>query len=734
MNKKINRGTFWIVFILIACITYVSIFGVTLGNFNIPSANQMRFGIDIRGGVEATYFPKDYDGVPTADELNAAKSVIEQRCDNQNITDREITVNQESGSILVRFPWKSDETEFNPEKAIAELGETALLTFRDPSGNILIEGKNVKSAVPALDPNTNKSVVNLEFDAEGAELFSNATASLVGSSMAIYMDDTMISNPMVKERISGGTAQITGLENADAAMSLASKINSGALPFSLESKNYSTISPSMGNGALDVMVKAGIWAFLLICLFMLLYYRLPGFVAIFALTLQVAGQLLALSVPQFTLTLPGIAAVILSIGMGVDANIITAERIKEEIADGKPVRAAIDAGYHKAFSAVFDGNITVIIVAIVLMIFGSGTMLSFGYSLLTGAILNFICGVTASKLMSKSLSQYGIFRKSWLYGNGKKRTKVVHFFKNKVIFYIISLVILVVGVAGYFVNGVSLDIQFKGGAMMTYSYTEEVDFGKIEAIVEDTLTRECDDVQAKTDLASGTTKFVLNMAGEDGLASQDQQALTAALQEAFPNSEIENAGVEIVQPFIGRDFLIDSIKAVVIAGILIVLYVWYSFRKISGLSAGLAGILALVHDVLVVLITFIVFGIAINESFIAAALTILGFSINDTIVIFDRIRENKMLHGGKMPIEELVDTSITQSISRSVNTSLCTLVSIVIVYIFAYVQGIESIKSFALPMIFGIISGCYSSVCLSGPIWTSWQKRAREKKAAKAAK
>ncbi len=223
------------------------------------------------------------------------------------------------------------------------------------------------------------------------------------------------------------------------------------------------------------------------------------------------------------------------------------------------------------------------------------------------------------------------------------------------------------------------------------------------------------------------------MAGVDSMSAEEQNSLTTKIEEAFPDNNIRREDVTVVEPFIGRDFLSESIMAVVIAVILIVLYVWYSFRKISGLTAGLAGILALVHDVLVVLITFIVFGIAINESFIAAALTILGFSINDTIVIFDRIRENKMLNGGKMPIEDLVDKSVSQSISRSVNTSLCTLLSIVVVYIFAHIQGVESIKSFALPMIFGIISGCYSSVCLSGPIWTSWQKKARERKLAKSA-
>lgn len=727
MGKRINRGVFWIVLVLILAITYLSLFGLNIGSFHIPAADEMRFGIDIRGGVEAIYFPKDYDGVPTATELNAAKAVIEERCDTKNILDREITVNTENGSILVRFPWKSDETEFNPEKAIAELGETALLTFRDPQGNILLEGKNVKSASPQLDQTTNQQVVALEFDDEGAKLFEEATRSLIGSQMAIYMDDVMISNPYVEEAISGGRAVITGMANFEEAVDLADKINSGALPFSLESRNYSAISPIMGTGALNVMVYAGIVAFILICLFMILYYRLPGVVAVFALTLQVAGQLLALSVPQFTLTLPGIAAVILSIGMGVDANIITAERIKEEIADGKSVRSAVDSGFHKAFSSVFDGNITVIIVAIILMIFGSGTMLSFGYSLLTGVILNFLCGVITSKLMMKSLSQYSCLRKTWLYGSGKKKEKIIRFYQNRMKYFIISGAIILIGVVCMFVNGVQFDIQFKGGAILTYSYVDEIDTNQAAAITEETLGRTCD-VQTKSDFAGTTTKLVLNLAGKEGLASQDQDKLTAALQEAFPNNQIALSDVSVVEPFIGKDFAVDSAKAIILAVILIILYVWFSFRKVSGLSAGVTGIIALFHDVLMVFLVFVIFKMPVNDSFIAAALTILGFSINDTIVIYDRIRENKGLYGNKMPIEDIVNKSITQSLSRSVNTNLCTLLSIVIVYIFAYVQDISSIKSFALPMIFGIISGCYSTICIAGPIWVSWQKHKSRKK------
>ncbi|MBQ8588525.1 MAG: protein translocase subunit SecD [Clostridia bacterium] len=707
-------------------VTYTAIFGVSIGSFNVPSASDMRFGIDIRGGVEATYFPKDYEGVPSAGELDSAKLIMEERCDAQNILDREITVNRENGSILVRFPWKSDEAEFNPEKAIAELGETALLTFRDPQGNILLEGKNVKNAMSQYDQQTGQQVVALEFDSEGAKLFEQATEKLVGSSMAIYMDDMMISNPRVEEKITGGQAVITGMENAEEAGELASKINSGSLPFSLESKNYNAISPIMGTGALDVMVYAGIIAFIIICLFMIIKYRLPGFVAAFALTLQVACQLLALSVPQFTLTLPGIAAVILSIGMGVDANIITAERIREEIACGKSVRAAIDAGFHKAFSSVFDGNITVIIVAIILMIFGSGTMLSFGYSLLTGVILNFLCGVLTSKLMMKSLSNYEKLRKPGFFGNGKKSEKVFNFYQNRIKCYLVSLAIFLVGIVCIFTNGIDFDIQFKGGAIINYTYTQEIDTNKVMSVVEDTLGRQCD-VQTKSDLTSDSTKLVLNLTRKEGLASAEQDKLTNALKEAFPDNNVKLSDVSVVEPFIGKDFAVDSMKAIIFSAILIILYVWFSFRKVSGLSAGVTGLIALLHDVLIVFFAFVVFRIPINDSFIAAALTILGFSINDTIVIYDRIRENKGFYGNKMPIEEIVNKSISQSFTRSLNTNLCTLLSIVIVYIFACVQDIQSIKSFALPMIFGIISGCYSTICIAGPIWVSWQKHKDKK-------
>lgn len=733
--KKGKKISFFIAVIIIAILGCVALKGIHTDKFELKGANELRYGIDIRGGVEATYYPKDYDGTPSDEELDTARAIIETRLDSKNISDREVTVNRQNGSILVRFPWKSDETEFNPQKAIAELGETAQLTFRDANGTVLLEGKHIKKAEGQYVESTGQHIVALELTDEGAVAFEEATGMLVGQQMPIYMDETMISNPTVNEQISGGKATITGMENAEQAKDLADKINSGALPFSLESSNYSTISPTMGSGALDVMKLAGLVAFILVCLFMLLYYRLPGFVAVFALSLQVIVQLLAVSVPQFTLTLEGIAAIILSIGMGVDANIITSERIKEEINDGKSVKAAIETGFHKAFSSVFDGNVTVMIVAIVLMVFGSGSMISFGYSLLTGNILNFICGITTSKLMIRSLSQFEFLRKPWLYGEkkNKKPLKVFKFYKNRTKAYIISLVLVAVGVVCIFINGIGLDIQFQGGAIIKYTYTGDIDTSAVQNVVSDSIGRQCD-IQLTEDMATGTKRFVLNLSEKDGLSSQDQDALNTALVEAFPDNALESAGAEIVEPFIGKEFAKDCIEAIIISAVLIILYIWYSFRKISGLSAGLSGLFALFHDVVLVFFTFIVFKMAVNSSFIAAALSILGFSINDTIVIFDRIRENKKFYGSKLTTEEIVDRSITQSLTRSVNTSLCTLLSMVVVFVFAQAKDVQSIITFSLPMIIGIISGCYSSVCLAGPIWVSWQNHKEKKALAKKSK
>jgi protein-export SecD/SecF family membrane protein len=424
-RREIKKRHFFIVAAVIFVMAWVALFGVKIPigiyDFTLQGAPDMRFGIDIRGGVDAVFQPKDLARLPTAGELEAARAVIETRLDQKNILDRDVTVDRQSGFVIVRFPWKSDEKEFNPQQAIAELGETARLTFQDPQGNVIVDGTHVKSSQVGTNRETGGIAVLLEFDDEGARLIDEATARLVGQAMPIYMDERRISEPIVNSRITGGSAYIDKIGSTEEAQDLANKISAGSLPFSMVTRNHSSISPTLGAGALDIMVTAGAVAFGIICLFLLVYYRLPGFVACIALLMQVSGQLLALSLPQITLTLPGIAGIILSIGLGVDANIIISERISEELRAGKPLNAAIASGFKRAFSSVFDGNITVMIVAVLLMLLGSGAILSFAYSLLTGVILNFAAGVFASRLMIKSLSLFEPLRKPALYMKGWQR-------------------------------------------------------------------------------------------------------------------------------------------------------------------------------------------------------------------------------------------------------------------------------------------------------------------------
>ena len=465
--KRTGKSVFFIVLSLILVITTLAFTGVhtwygDLEKVWIKGGNDIRWGIDIRGGVDVTFSPPhDYDA--TDEEMSAAEAIIKVRLISLNITDYEVYTDLNKDRIIVRFPWKEGETDFSPEKAIQELGETALLTFREgntvsadgaPSGitaeTIILQGQDVQNAAAAYTQNQmtgqNVPVVSLKLSPEGAEKFSDATGRLVGQVISIWMDDTMLSYPSVRDQITGGEAIIDGMESIEAAKDLADKINAGALPFKLITENYSTISPTLGEGAKDAMTLAGTIAFIIVSIMMIALYRLPGVIAVVGLAGQVGFMIVSItgffpSFPSFTLTIPGIAGIILSIGFGVDANVITAERIKEELETGKTIDGAINAGFDRAFSAIFDGNITVIIVAATLMgafgapgsffstlfhpvffMFGpstSGNIYSFGYTLLVGVILNFIMGVTASRLMLKSISKFDAFRKPWLYGGAK---------------------------------------------------------------------------------------------------------------------------------------------------------------------------------------------------------------------------------------------------------------------------------------------------------------------------
>ena len=454
-SKRTGKPVFFVVLILILAITYTAFFGVEnyygdTRKVYVKGANDIRWGIDIRGGVEAVFSPDKEDVDITDEDMDAAKAIIETRLVNKNITDYEVYTDSDNHQIIVRFPWAADESDFDAAAAVQELGETALLSFcrnEDKADVILSGAEDIERAQAGVDENGNY-VVYLYFTNTGKSKFATATAELVGSKISIWMDDQEISAPTVNEAITDGTAYINGMSGSEEAKELADKINAGSLPFALtvDDSKLQIISPSLGSDALRVMLIAGSIAFGIVCLLMILRYRLNGVVTSIALLGQLAGTIACISgffpnTDSFTLTIPGIAGIILSIGVGVDCNVIASERIRDEFKKGKTIDGAIDSGFKNALSAIVDGNVTIVIVSLVLMgafgtpdsfiakifspimsLLGSsitGSIYSFGYTLLVGVIFNFIMGLLASKLMLKSVSQLKFLRKPWLYG-GKK--------------------------------------------------------------------------------------------------------------------------------------------------------------------------------------------------------------------------------------------------------------------------------------------------------------------------
>ncbi len=448
--KKVSKPVFFIVFLVILALAYTSICGVygENGDFTITyikGINDIRWGIDINGGVEAVFMPAD--GIDaTESQMEDVKGILDMRLVSLNITDYEVYPDYGNDRITVLFPWKSDEENYDPDAAISELAATAQLTFRagsDSNGEVLLTGSDVQHAsasyTQADGTSSPEYVVNLEFTNEGTAKFAEATTKYLKQTISIWMDDQMISAPTVNSTVTNGKGVITGSFDAASATQLANQINAGAMPFGLDIESYGTISPTLGSNSLQAMAVSALIALGFIFLFMLIMYRLPGFIAFIALVGQLALTVMAVSgyfpvFPSFTMTIPGIAGIILSIGMGVDANIITAERIKDELWTGKTLDGCIRNGTKGSFSAIFDGNITVIIVSLILIlvfgpanifsaIFGvstTGLIYAFGYTLLVGVIGNFIMGVGASRLMLKSISGFKLLRNKRLYGGKKK--------------------------------------------------------------------------------------------------------------------------------------------------------------------------------------------------------------------------------------------------------------------------------------------------------------------------
>lgn len=772
--KKIGKSTFFIVVALITLFCVSSVIGLNyLYGDNtktiIKGVDDIRLGIDIKGGVDVTFAPAD-DADATPDQLKAATAIIDTRLSSLGITDSEVYSDEKSNRIIVRFPWQAGESDFDPSASVKELGEMASLTFRKgsdsttdeegntiPTGEIVVEGADIANARAVYRANDNsgeyENLVELNLNESGREKFADATAELAGTGtpISIWMDNTMISAPTVNNAITDGSAVITGNFTDESANKLANQINSGALPFKLETTSFKTIDPTMGEGSLDAILLAALIAFIFIAIYMIVLYRLPGVVSVIALCGQIGGSIAVISgwfgfMNGSTLTIPGIAGIILSVGMGVDANIITGERIKEEIQSGKSLDSAIRVAYKRAFSAILDGNVTNVIIAIILMgafgvptsffskilnktiffMFGAtaeGVVYSFGITLLAGVVLNFIMGVFLARVMVTALSKFKCFQNKKLYGYKEKKSdsKNFDFCSKKKMILGILIGVVVIFAGGLIARGANFALEFSGGTMVTYNYTGEIDTNETSDTVREIVNVPVN-VRKGESIDSDGKQIIISFTSEDGLNVDRQVEMTEALQAKFPDSNIELFDSTDVSPSSGREFLLKCLVAVIFAAVIVIIYIAVRFRKIGGWSAGVCSVLALLHDLLVALAVSVIFGFEFNSNTVAVILTILGYSINNTIIIYDRIRENQKLMP-KASLNELINAGCSQSMTRSIRTSITTISTMLIVTIVVAVSGYTSLLTFSVPLMFGLISGTYSSIFVAPVTWSWWKSR-----------
>ena len=774
-----TKGKAWqlvVTALLIVVFVYTAFFGVAakygdVTTTYIKGAKDIRFGVDIKCGVNVTFVPSDgYDA--TDEQLDAARLVIENRLVALNVTDYELYVDNNSDSLILEFPWQSGETDFDPESAIQEIGTTAYLTFREGAskdGELILDGSMVESASAQYGAVSNggssEYYVALKFTTEGAKAFGDATTKLAADkgSISIWLDDENVSTATVNTAITDGQAIITSSASnpftQDAVVKMARQINSGALPFALSVDSYSTVSPSLGENSLGAMVLAGLIAFALIVVFMTVLYRLPGFLACIALAGQVAATLAFVSgyfpvFESFTLTLPGIAGIILAIGMGVDANVITAERIKEELKNGKSLDGALKSGFARGLTPIIDGNVTIVIVAIVLMgafgpsdglfakalhfvffAFGpstAGTIYAFGYTLLTGVLLNFVFGVFATRVMIRGAAAIKALRNPWLYGAAKPgqekaEKKPVDFVSLRKKFLTISACLMAAILLCAVVFGVHLDTEFTGGAMITLSYEGSFDQATVQKTAAAALENTGLTLQTGENVATGDQTLKISMPGTETVTTEQVENLMDSLNENYPDNQFAQLSLSNVSAAMGTKFLQKSLVAVLFALVLILLYIALRFKNIGGLTGGMMAVLALVNDLMVVFGTFVLLRTALDGNFIAAMLTILGYSINDTVVVYDRIRENRALMGKKAGFEELVNQSVNQSARRTLITTITTVMALGVMCIVAKLYGLDSIFTFAFPLMMGMISGVYTSLCVSTSAWVLWSERRKKK-------
>lgn len=717
------------VMLLIAIVTIFSFQPLT------DPEKGIRLGLDLRGGVHMVLQAQPGpDGAEvTAEDIENAKAIINKRVNELGLSEPVVQADVAKKRIIVDLAGIKD-----PDKAVEVLKTTAKLTFKDPQGNVVIEGSELQDARAAQGVRTPGYVVQLTFTDEGAKKFGELTSRLVGQRIGIYLDDELLQNPSVSVPIMDGKAEITGYATLEEAAEIAALLRSGALPISLDVAEKRTVGASLGVDSLNKSIKAGIIALALIALFMLAFYLLPGLVANISLIVFTLLVLWALKGLNAVLTLPGIAGLILSIGMAVDLNIIIYERIKEEIKLGKSLRAAVEAGFSRAFLTVFDANITTLFAAIALYIFGTSSIKGFAITLSIGIFASLFTAVTFTRMILRwivainprmSTRWFGVKEKDMekilQRGGGTpaahaatyeevKESLPFHFnvVKSRAIWFIASGALLILSFGSLFIQSLNFGVDFTGGSMLDIKFNQAVTQQAITKTM-DSLGLDGSTVQLSED---NTTALIRTSALEEEMRNQ----LMEALRTNVGDFDQENFKEDKVGPAIGKELTANAIKSLGLAAILMLAYMAFRFKFSYGVSA-IAGLL------FTVFFTVGVFSISqweVDSTFVAAILTIFGYAINDTVVIFDRIRENEPRMKKKDSFEDMVDKSIWQMIGRSIKTTVTVALALLAILIF----GGESTKGFALAMLIGVIAGAYSSIFNASQFLVEIKKRTKGQK------
>lgn len=700
-----NKGILQIllIFALIAVCGYVTLFGI--GKQHKGSADNIRLGLDLAGGVSITYQAKG-DKAPTQEKMDDTVYKMQKRVENYST---EAQVYQEGDRrINIDIPGVTNANEI-----LEALGKAGSIQFVDEEGNVIIDGSHIVDAQAATisDEITGLAshIVQLKLNGKGAQLFKEGTEKNLLKRIAIVYDGEVISAPGVNQVIGNGEAMIEGQETYAEAEELASIIRIGALPLELEEIQSQTVGAKLGLEAIDTSLQAAIIGFICIIIFMIVLYRVPGVAASIALVLYIVAEMVVLNGMDVTLTLPGIAGIILSVGMAVDANVIIFTRIKEELATGKTVRSSIKLGFDKALSAIVDGNVTTLIAAAVLYFKGTGTVKGFAQTLAVGIVLSMITALFVTKILLNAFYNLG-FDDVKFYGVEKER-KVWNFVGNVKKTYAVSLILIAVGIGALFVNKsqignmLNFGLDFKGGTSTEVTFKEALS-PELEKKVEETFMEVAGSTVIIDKIEDSNTLRVKT----DELDLAQRQELESVLVKEFGVDAGNDIKTESISAIVSGEMKQDAVISVIIAGICMLIYIWIRFKT---LSFGAGAVFALLHDVLIVLMVYAVSRISVGNTFIACMLTIVGYSINATIVIYDRIRENKAAMLKKDTLADVVNLSITQTFSRSINTSLTTLIMVVMLAIL----GVESVREFAIPLIAGIVAGGYSSVCIAGTLW-----------------